>query len=513
MQGIGSRVLMSWFFLMTGFAAHSEVRLPQILGDHMVLQRDAPIHIWGWAEPSEQITVSMHGQSRATAGDDLGQWSVYLPSMHAGGPFELSVQGTNKVTLSDILIGDVWFASGQSNMEMPLSGFPGNAVVKDADHEIAQANLPQVRLLHVAERSSDWPVKDIVGSWSVCTPETAAQFSAVAYFFGREIQKREHVPIGLIDSSWGGTPAEAWISLEGLGSNASLMPVFAARAHFMEQQNDMSRITDREKREDEVARQSQRPLAKHPWHPRPESWAPAGLFNGMVAPATPFSIKGVIWYQGESNSRAILAPLYEKVFPTLIADWRAKWQEGNFPFLFVQISSYTSDSSETWGLIREAQRRTLSVANTAMAVTLDVGDPDNVHPADKQAVGGRLALAARAVAYGESVEYSGPLLRSATPDGGNMNVWFDHATGLVSRGATLNGFEIAGRDKRFVTGTARIEDDHVVVESSEIAKPLYVRYGWANAPVANLFNAAGLPASTFTSEDEAPAPTVPADVP
>ena len=241
-----------WFLICFVFSAAfctsgAEVRLPHVIGDHMVLQRDLPIHLWGWSDPGEKVTVSMHGQTVSTAGSDLGEWSVHLPAMHAGGPFELTIQGANTVTLSDVLIGDVWFASGQSNMEMPLSGFPGNAVVKDADQEIAHADLPQVRLLRVAQKSSDWPVADVSGSWTACTPETAAQFSAVAYFFGREIQKREHVPIGLIDSSWGGTPAEAWVSLGGLASDASLMPVFAARAKLMEEQDSIPQLVAKEK--------------------------------------------------------------------------------------------------------------------------------------------------------------------------------------------------------------------------------------------------------------------------
>jgi sialate O-acetylesterase len=231
------------------------------------------------------------------------------------------------------------------------------------------------------------------------------------------------------------------------------------------------------------------------------------LFNGMVAPATPFGIKGVIWYQGESNSRLTFAPMYARLFPTLIADWRAQWRVGNFPFLFVQIANFTSDATESWATIREAQRRTLALTNTAMAVTIDIGNPDNVHPADKQTVGARLALAARALAYGEHVEYSGPLFRQAAPDGQGMRVWFDHAGDeLVAKGGALEGFEIAGDDRRFVKADARIEGRTVVVSNSRVPAPAWVRYGWENAPVVNLYNSAGLPASPFTSETMIPAP-------
>jgi len=299
--------------------------------------------------------------------------------------------------------------------------------------------------------------------------------------------------------------AEAWVSLQSISADAALMPVFATRAHMMQTQDEMAAILAKERREDEAARQAGQAAPHHAWHPNPASWAPAALFNGMVAPAVNYTIKGVIWYQGESNSRPGFAPMYARIFPALIADWRAQWHKGDFPFLFVQISSFTSDATEAWAVIREAQRRSLSVANTAMAVTIDIGDPNNVHPADKQTVGARLALAARALAYGENVEYSGPLFRQATPEGDAMRIWFDHAANrLVAKGSALQGFEIAGDDCRFVSATARIDGKTVVVGSAGVAEPKYVRYGWANAPVVNLFNSEGLPASPFTSEDAIP---------
>jgi sialate O-acetylesterase len=276
---------------------------------------------------------------------------------------------------------------------------------------------------------------------------------------------------------------------------------------MMQTEDEVAAILAKEKREDVAAQQAGQPAPKHVWHPGPESWAPAALFNGMVAPVTPYTIKGVIWYQGESNSRQAFAPMYAKLFPAMIADWREHWREGNFPFLFVQISNYTSVPSENWPIIREAQRRTLSVANTAMAVTIDVGDPDNVHPPDKQTVAARLALAARALAYGENVEYAGPAFRQATPESDAVRVWFDHtANGLVAKGASLQGFEIAGEDGHFVTATARIDGNTVVVSNPQVSAPKCVRYGWSNAPLVNLFNSDGLPASPFTSEDEIPRP-------
>jgi sialate O-acetylesterase len=497
--------------LLGASLAVAEVKLPKVFTDHAVLQREVPIHIWGWAAAGEQVAVSLHAQRQSATADELGKWSVYLAPEHAGGPYTLTIQATNTVTVSDILIGDVWFASGQSNMEMPLKGFPGSAVLKNGEQEIASANQPQLRLLRVHQRPSDHPLPDLQDAdevWTTCTPETAADFSAVAYFFGREIQQREKVPIGLIDDTWGGTPAEAWVSLDALSADASLMPVFQEWSRMANRTSDVPALRAREKREDDAAKQAGAPMPTHPWHPNPASWEPANLYNGMVAPFIDFPIKGVIWYQGESNSVKDRAPIYARVFATLISDWRSKWSQGDFPFLFVQISSFKSTDLEDWGIIRDAQRRTLGLANTGMAVSLDVGDPGNVHPPDKQTVGHRLALAARDIAYGEHIEDSGPLFRQANAEGAAIRVWFDHSEGLTAKGGSLAGFEVAGEDLRFVPATARIDGETVVATASAVKAPKYVRYAWANAPVANLFNAADLPASTFSSQDAREAATV-----
>jgi sialate O-acetylesterase len=522
MTGIVSRVRFemkshrnswcSWglLLLLCAPAGLAEIRIPKALSDHAVLQRNAPIHIWGWADPGETVAVSLLNQKQSTAADGLGKWSVYLAPEAAGGPHTLTIQGANTITLSDILIGDVWFASGQSNMEMPLKGFPPGAVLKDGAKEIANSNQPQLRLLRVHTRTSDHPLYDQDAVWTTCTPETAVDFSAVAYFFGREIQQRENVPVGLIDDTWGGTPAEAWISLDSLSANARLMPVFQNWSEMANTTSDLAAIIAREARQDDAAKTANVPAPQHAWHPpNPSSWAPAYLFNGMVAPFIDYGIKGVIWYQGESNSRKAMAPLYSTVFPTLISDWRSQWREGDFPFLFVQISSFKSSDMEDWGIIRDAQRRTLSLVNTGMAVSHDVGQADNVHPPDKQTVGHRLALAARAIAYGEKVEDSGPLFRQATPEGDSMRVWFDHSEGLTARGGTLTGFEVAGEDHHFVPATAKIEGSTVVAATGASGKtPMYVRYAWANISDANLYNGAELPASTFSSETSADAGTV-----
>ncbi len=489
------KLLYAIALLVATIAANAEVTLPKVFSSHMVLQRDMPIHIWGDAAPGEQITADLHGVSNTAVTDNLGRWSLYLPAQSAGGPFTLAIHGQNTLTLEDILIGDLWLASGQSNMEMPLAGFPGNAVVKDADKEIAAASYPQIRLLLVAQDTSDYPLEDVKAAtgWSLCTPETAKNFSAVAYFFARALQQHQHVPIGLIDSTWGGTPAEAWTSLDALGADATLMPVFAARAEKMDSETTAQRVDQADKQLKAEGKTTTTPK----WHPNPASWRPAALYNAMIAPFTPLPIRGVIWYQGETNSSLNRAPLYSRLFPAMIQDWRNQWRQGNFPFLFAQISAFDSPE-ENWGLLRDAQRRTLHLVNTGMAVTIDIGSEHNVHPSDKQTVGDRLSLLARNISYRETLVSSGPLFRLAYPDHGAMHVWFENAAGLKAQGA-VQGFEVAGTDGKFVPATAKIEGDTVITSSSTVPDPRYVRYAWPNFPTTNLFNGAGLPTSTFTS--------------
>lgn len=503
-------------FLLCAFTAYAQtnaqpapqLRLPHILSDHAVLQRDRPIHIWGWDAPGAAVAVDFRHQHASTHADDLGTWSVYLTPEAAGGPDTLTIHGSgageaSTITLTDILVGDVWFASGQSNMEMPLRGFPGSAVIKDADKEIASASDPtvcgQMRLLVFDKKTNDFPLDDQTSSWTECNPTTAASFSAVAFFFGREIHAREHIPIGLIDSTWGGTPVSSWISLDALASDSTLMPVFAARARFASMQNNLAARLAYQQRLTAAAKAAGQPEPRFPWlHPNQATWEPSFLFNGMIAPAVPYTIRGFLWYQGETDSNTtIFTPqLYSRLFPTMIRDWRARWNQGDLPFLFVQISNFYSPN-EDWGTIRDAQRQTLSVANTAMAVSIDVGTRDNVHPPDKQTVAARLALGARNLVYGEKVEHSGPLPVSVTPDGDGLRVWFSHTDGLRATDNTVRGFEIAGADGEFHTADATIDSTSVLVRSAAVPRPTRVRYAWASFTDANLFNASGLPASTF----------------
>lgn len=488
---ISIKSLLGCFLFLLYLPAFCSVRLPQLLSDHAVLQRDAPIHIWGWADPGEAVAVSFHGQKASTSADYLGKWSLWLLPEPAGGPYTLTVKADSIVTVTDLYVGDVWVASGQSNMAMPLKGFP-TAVIKNSALEIHNANQPDIRLLHVSVRTSDYPLNDIADRWTLCTPATAADFSAVAYFFGRDLSSHEHVKIGLIDASVGGTPAESWISMEGLSSMSDVSSVLNEHARSTADIVDKPQILEWEKRmamAGKPVKEKYRPNEKFPL---------SALYNGMIAPLTSYPIKGVIWYQGENDSSPERAPIYGKLFAALIQDWRAQWAQGNFPFLFAQLSSFRR-SRPGWAIVRDAQRRTLYLANTALAVTLDLGIPNNVHFANKQAVGARFALAARAIAYGEQLEYSGPLFRQRTQEGHYLRLWFDHARGLRASSGALLGFEVAASDGKFVPATATIDHGSVVVSADSVAVPVYARYGGENVADANLVNDAGLPAAAFIS--------------
>jgi len=488
--------------LLLALPALAEVKLPALIAEHMVVQRDLPVHVWGTSAPGENVSVTFRGDTRSASPDEYGRWSLYLPAGAAGGPFELTVQASNTITLKDVLVGDVWVASGQSNMEMAVRG------VVNAKDEIAAANYPQIRLFRALNRVADHPLEDVAAkTWVATTPETIGDFSAAAYFFGRELNKKYGVPIGLVESNWGGTPAEAWTSLTSLGADASLMPVFAEWGKLMQGQSTTLLAREKQLKEWEQAvakaKAEGKPEPWQPWQPNQDNcWQPAGLFNAMIAPLTRFPIRGAIWYQGESNAGPVRAPLYAHLFQAMVQDWRRAWGQGDFPFLFVQIANFKTGPEAMWPEVRDAQRRTLSLANTGMAVTIDIGEATNIHPLNKQEVGRRLALGAEAISYGEKIESSGPLFRQATAEGSAIRVWFDHAAGgLKAKGDAVQGFEIAGADGKFVEAQARIDGATVVVSAPPVSAPKQVRYAWKDVPECNLFNGENLPASPFRSEE------------
>lgn len=479
----------------------AEVRLPALISDHMLLQQGVPVRIWGRAEPGEAVRVAFAGQQVGTEADAAGRWAVYLKPLAAGGPHEMTITGKSKIVVQDVLVGEVWVGSGQSNMQWTV-GRSDNA-----EQEIARANYPEIRLFQVKMQVAEQPAEDTEGAWSRCSPESVKNFSAVGYFFARELHLKRRVPVGLIQSAWGGTPAQSWTSRPALEAEPALKFIL----------DDWQRVIEnypaaKEKYEQALAAwkaaaaQAKGEGRTPPAPPRPPQGpghqnTPAGLYNAMIAPLAPYAIRGAIWYQGESNASHPHAFAYRRLFRVMIEDWRRAWGLGAFPFLFVQLANFQSNG--WWPLLRESQVEALGLRNTGMAVTIDIGMSKNIHPTNKQEVGRRLALAARAVAYGEDVIPSGPLYRQLTSENGRLRVWFDYAAGgLEARGGEpLNGFLIAGEDGKFVAAEARIEGDTVVVSSPEVKRPVAVRYAWADDPVtANLVNKAGLPASPFRTD-------------
>jgi len=442
-------------------ALHGAVKLPALISDHMVLQAGVPVRIWGSADPGEDVRVSFQGQNVSANASERGKWAVWLKPLAAAGPLELNINAT---TIHDVLAGEVWLGSGQSNMEFALAN------ANNHDEEIAHADYPLMHIFRVKRAVAEQPAEDVEGTWQVCSPQTIGRFSAVEYFFGRELHQSLHVPIGLIESDWGGTPAEAWTSRATLESDPGLKYVF-----------------------EEWERTKSSPDASRYPH------TPAALYNGMIAPLTPYTIRGVIWYQGESNASEVHAFRYRRLFAAMIDDWRSHWGEGDFPFLFVQLANFKSN--DWWPVLRESQTATLRLRNTGMAVAIDIGESRDIHPKNKQDVGHRLALAARHIVYGEPLEYSGPIYRQATTEGNQMRVWLDHATGLQAKGGgALTGFTIAAADGNFVPADAHIDGNTVVLSSPQVSTPTSVRYAWADDPVCNLTNQAGLPASPFRTD-------------
>lgn len=610
--------------------------------DHAVLQQGVPIPVWGTADAGEKVTVTLAGATASAVARD-GKWSVRLPALPAGGPHVLTIAGKNRLELADVLIGEVWVCGGQSNMERQLGLRAGQKPIRNWEAEAAGANFPQIRHFGVAQHLALDPQTHVDGKWLVCTPQTAPEFTAVGFFFGRALHLARGTPIGLIHSSWGGTPAEAWTSREGMARLPSMAdalarldrtrqdPAGARRefegnlAHWFEVNDPGSRVSPswhaetldttawpvmrlpafweasalpnfdgvvwfrrevdvpaawsghgvelhlgaiddvdhtwvngrfigstalwttprvyrlpadllkpgrnvlavrvldtggggglwggsdsmRLTRADDPAQSislegewryqasvTLRNVPPPPVDPSIASGTPTVLYNGMIAPLLPYAIRGVIWYQGEANAGE--AQLYRKIFPNLVADWRRAWGQGNFPFLYVQIAPFKSMPPE----IREAQRLSLgTIPNSAMAVTIDVGDANDIHPTDKKPVGERLALAARALAYGEKIEYSGPLLESFRAEGKRAVLKFSHVGGgLVAKEGELKGFALAGADHVFHAAHAEIVGDTIEVTAPEVSLPTAVRYAWADVPEGNLYNRAGLPASPFATD-------------
>ncbi len=491
-------------------AAQGELELPSLFSDHMVIQRDVKVPVWGWAAPDTEITVSLGGNSSKTRAGADGRWSADFPKMSAGGPHQLVVQGDRKITIEDVLVGEVWLGSGQSNMAMAVKA-SGNF-----KEEQSSATLPTIRMFTVKRVSKSSPQNKCSGTWKVCSPETVGAFSATAYFFGRKLHAALNVPVGLINSSWGGTAIEAWTSMDVQESVAGLQPVFA------QWKKDRAKWTPESAARDHkiaLARWEKRVVAakeakkRKPRRPRKRlnpvlnQNHPANLYNGMIAPLIPYAIRGVVWYQGERNARNIdTATRYRIQMPIMIADWRRRWGH-EFAFGFVQLPNFkkrdaNAGSHTAWAVMRESMLKTLAVDNTGMAITIDVGMAGNIHPKDKQSVGLRLAHWALADVYGKDIVASGPLAKSSQVDGEKLVLTFRHAIGLqTSDGKAVKGFAIAGADCKWHWAEAKIAGDRVTISHPDVPKPMAVRYAWGDNPSCNLVNGAGLPASPFRTDD------------
>jgi sialate O-acetylesterase len=663
---MNNRFLVGVVCLLT-LSARAAVSVPGTFSDHMVIQRGMDVPVWGQARAGEQVTIEFPGKTVSTTADQNGQWSVKLPAMKASSSAaSLTIRGEGDseaaLVIRDVLVGDVWICSGQSNMQWPVKQ------ANNAEKEIESANYPQIRALPVPRVTATQPSKQLNAQWEVCSPKTVGEFSAVGYFFGREIHQREHVPIGLIMNPWGGKPIESFMSDEALRADPDFAPVLARK----KQPTTKSVAQAKESFEKEKAAWEKTYLHQDPgnqgfgkgwanpdaddgdWKSMklPQHWEATGLkidgavwfrkeveipaawegkelslslggiddtdttyfngkeigktqgpmavtvqrqyavpaelvkagkaviavrvfdmlndggfygpgtamklapkdgdsgknlgldgqwkykveraieqpasvpapplpsqfinspffasniYNGMVAPLVPYAIKGVIWYQGESN--ADRAEQYRKLFPALIRDWRTQWHEGEFPFLFVQLANYgpkgrpEQPADSAWAELREAQTMTLVASpNTAMAVIIDIGESKSIHPKNKQDVGKRSALAAEKIAYGKAdIQYSGPIYQLINVENGKVRITFDHARGLKTKdGGPPKGFQIAGEDRKWVWADAKIDGRDVIVWSDAVKKPMAVRYGWGDDPVTNLYNDADLPASPFRTDD------------
>jgi sialate O-acetylesterase len=473
--------VLSW--VAVGGLAWADVKPNAVCSDGMVLQQKAKTGVWGTADKGEKVTVTFRDKTYDATADDNGKWIVKVDTGAAGGPFPMTIKGNNTLEYKNVMVGEVWICSGQSNMEMHV----GSCDKSDKDYAHSAAANPKLRMFTVGHNPQPQPVDNVNGSWVEAAPDKVDGFSAVAYFFGCDLQHRLDIPIGLIHTSIGGTPAEAWTSKAALTSNDLFKNLpFKDKVG----QND-----------------------------------PAALYNGMIYPLLSYGIKGSIWYQGESNAGRAFA--YRTLFPLMIENWRKDFNQGDFPFYFVQLAPFgttpQTPGDSNWAELREAQTMTLKLKNTGMAVITDFGNEYDIHPTPKRPVGERLALVARANTYGEKVEYSGPMFDKAAVEGDTIVLSFKHlGNGLTSfemeptlekggkfayraksgsDGAPLVGFTICGEDKKFHPAKAEIKGDKIVVRSAEVARPVAVRYAWADHPVCNLFNKDGLPASPFRTDD------------
>jgi sialate O-acetylesterase len=481
-------------------AARADVTPAAIFQNHAVLQAGRPVPVWGTADPGEKVAVTFAGQTVSAVADATGAWRAVLAPLKVNATSAtLTLKGKNTVTLTDILVGEVWLCAGQSNMEFTLNK------AKDGPAEIAAANDPLIRQFAVNYKLANEPQTKLGGYWSVCSPSTGQNFSAVGYFFARELRQKLGVPVAIINSTWGGTDIEAWMPPDVLARQPELNFVAAAWQKRMD--NLPATTAAFEAAEAEQARLAAEAKARgetyvKPWRrapPKadgsPHEDKPSAIYNAKIHPLAPFALAGILWYQGEGGH----GPDYRRLFPALITGWRARFAQGDLPFYWVQLPNY--EKGKDWPAMREALASALTLPRTGQAVTIDVGENKDIHPKNKQDVGHRLAFIALKNTYGQKITASGPVFKNATFSGGSARVTFtETAAGLVAKTNPLAGFELAGADKKFVPAEARLEGATVIVKSSSVSSPVAVRYAWKNAPEASLFNTADLHAAPFRSD-------------
>ena len=489
-----------------GASVRADVVPAPLFTDNAVLQRDKPLPVWGTADAGEKVTVTFAGHSATTTAGTDGKWRVDLPAQPANAtPSDLVIKGNNTLTLANIVVGEVWIASGQSNMEWSV-----NSTFDKAIDIPASAKSPLIRHIKIKRTIATAPASTVAierTTWESAGPATTGNFSAVGYYFAKDLHELLNVPVGIIGTNWGGTPVEAWISPDVLDANPAFAVVrerwagnvanypqalekFTADLAAWESERDAAKAANTA---------FTKPAPKKPGDPAASPHQPTVLNNAMIAPLVPYALRGAIWYQGESNAGR--AKEYLALHSAMITGWRSQFAQGDFPFYWVQLANFASPTSTDWAFLREAQTQTLALPNTGQAVIIDIGDVRDIHPRNKKDVGRRLARLALARDYGFKIIESGPVMTKAERDGAGFRVTFNVAhSGLNAPLNDLSGFELAGEDKVFKPAQAKIEKDTVLVTSAEVPEPVAVRYAWRNAPVAGLFNKEGLPAVPFRSD-------------
>ena len=480
--------------------AGADVVLPALFSEHMVLQSGEGANVWGWADPGEKVTVTLRDQTRSATADAKGKWKLKLVNLAAGQGGALTVTGKNTVVIPDVLVGEVWLCSGQSNMAFGVGG-----------QENKPLTFPEFRVFTEQSLGEGEPQEKCKGAWVVCSPETVKQISGTAYFFGKTLHETLKQPVGLVVSAVGGTRIESWTSTEVQRGVPELKPQFDALAEKLSRYNPVTAKAAKEKQLaafQELVEKAKAAGTRPPNPPSPQydprASGPGNLFNAKIAPLIPYTVRGAIWYQGEANAQtAEEGKFYARQLPMLIQDWRSRWGQGDFPFAWVQLPKYRHPKFTGWREARESMLKALEVPNSGMAVMVDTGDPDKIHPNNKKETGRRLSLWALAKVYRHDIPYSGPLPAGHTVRGAEIEVSFKHTDGGLAAqgGEPLKGFLIAGENRVWHPASARIVGDKVVVSSPDVKSPKAVRYAWEDVPDCNLFNGAGLPASPFRTDD------------